>query len=73
MTHEQLVGVLEDLLAHVKERDSFEGSFEYSLPDPDSDEQAEVMVRAAYRIGNRQGQGGMRIVGRADSRESGAA
>lgn len=73
VTKETLVGILEDILAHVREDDSWEGSLEYLMPvtapygtDPEvtkSGEPAEFMLQAAYRIGNTGGQGGMRLFG----------
>lgn len=60
LTRAELLDVLDDLRDRVAAGDSLEGSFEYMLPEdgPGYD------VRASYRVGNLQGQGGMRIVGR---------
>lgn len=105
VTHEQLIAVLEDILAAVRAHDSFEGSFEYLMPQPPQGhepvlnaqgdgvvwctacsigsknadmvrqlhagdpqtttdgERTDFMVRAAYRVGNSMGQGGMRMIG----------
>lgn len=77
MSHGHLVATLEDILDHVRAGDSFEGSIEYLLPDPDNPDEVPpefrdgkdgyfepgVMVRASYRIGNLQGQGGLRMIG----------
>jgi hypothetical protein len=70
-TYAALASVLRGMADLVESGDSFEGSIEYliptsedTLPPPVSDdEQPEVMVRAIFRIGNRDGQGGMRIYG----------
>jgi hypothetical protein len=77
-TYAEVAAILRDMATFVEAGDSFEGSIEYTIPsydppplDPDArdgweqtrDEQPEVMVRAAYRIGNSMGQGGMRIFG----------
>ena len=54
--------------------DSFEGSIEYVMPDvpdwamrgdprPDDFVPVDVLMRCSYRVGNSQGQGGLRIVG----------
>lgn len=61
-----LLSVLDDIRAHVEADDSFEGSFEYTMPFDEDMEivpDADFMLRAAYRVGNSQGQGGMRMVG----------
>jgi hypothetical protein len=68
MSHDSLVALLEDILAHVREHDSFEGSIEYLLPCPPAEGEPDppagsVDVRASYRIGNTMGQGSMRMVG----------
>jgi hypothetical protein len=70
-TYEALAAVLRQIADLVERGDSFEGSIEYTIPLPEDaypppatdDEQPDVMVRAAFRIGNSQGQGGMRIYG----------
>lgn len=63
----ELVLILEDILQRVKEGDSFEGNFEYRIPDPwpeaDLSRDYEYDLKAVYRIGNTGGQGGMRIYG----------
>ena len=70
MTHEQLVETLEFMLAHVKAKDSFEGSLEYLMPGPeDVDEHADprtwpyALVVGAIRTGNSMGQGGVTFIG----------
>lgn len=61
LTKPELLAVLDDIRAHVAADDSFEGSLEYSWLD-DGLPKGRVRVDSAYRIGNREGQGGMRIV-----------
>jgi len=62
-TVEQLLDVLEDVRAAVAEGDSFEGFVAWSMPDPDEPELAgaDFGLVARYRIGNLQGQGGLRV------------
>lgn len=70
-TYERVSDLLRAIAELVEAGDSWEGSVEWSIPLPEdalpppvSDaDQPEVMVRAAFRIGNTQGQGGMRIIG----------
>lgn len=69
MDRHELAAVLRDILARVEAGDSFEGNLEYLMPDPEPAPEgwpspnAEFWVTAAYRIGNREGQGGMRMIG----------
>lgn len=65
MTRTQFLEVLDDIRKRVEAGDSMEGSLEYTFPDVDSEEDlsVEFMVLAAYRVGNLQGQGSVRIVG----------
>ena len=66
MSYEALAAVLRGMADLVEQGDSFEGSIEYTMPGPDTphpEVEADVMVRAAFRIGNTMGQGGMRIIG----------
>lgn len=63
MSKETLVVLLDDIKEHVEAGDSFEGFLNYLMPGPDDPDDAEFMVEARYRIGNLQGQGGMRIIG----------
>ena len=73
-TYVEVAALLRDMSERVALGDSFEGSIEYSMPDvpewaqrgepkPDGWRDPDVLVRAVYRIGNTQGQGGVRIVG----------
>jgi len=70
LTKEQLLHIIDDIRSHVEANDSFEGSLEYGFPwdaamgDPATDEdKSGFRVCAAYRTGNSEGQGGMRLVG----------
>lgn len=74
-TYSLVVGVLREMADLIEKGDSFEGSLEYLLPDvpdwamrgepePEDWKAPEVLLKAAYRIGNRMGQGGYRIIGR---------
>lgn len=70
LTKDQFIEVLEDLKTRVCSDDSFEGSLTYSFPwsteigDPADDPNGPgFRVQASYRVGNSQGQGGMRMVG----------
>jgi hypothetical protein len=69
LSKEQFLGILDDLRSRVEDGDSYEGSLSYEFPwnrelgDPVTDPKGEgFRVRASYRIGNSQGQGGMRLV-----------
>jgi hypothetical protein len=71
LTVDELVALLDDLRTRVAAGDSFEGSIEYTMPwsvelgDPEDDPSGQpgFRVRAAYRVGNTMGQGGMVMVG----------
>ena len=68
-TRGQLVRTLREMADRVEVGDSFEGNIEYTMPwseeigDPETDHADGFRVRAAYRVGNLQGQGGMRMIG----------
>jgi hypothetical protein len=63
LPHGALLALLDDITARVRSGDSFEGTITWSIPeDPDADPQS-FDVTASYRIGNMQGQGGMRVIG----------
>lgn len=67
MTRDQLVAILDDMCSRVAAGDSMEGSITYSMPfgeDGKVIEDAEFLVEASYRLGNLQGQGSLRIIGR---------
>lgn len=57
MTTEELVAVLDDIKKRVQEKDSFEGSISYEK----GDEKDSWEVVGAYRLGNSQGQGSVRV------------
>lgn len=61
-SREEFVGVLQEVVRRVEAGDSLEGFIEYALPD-EGDGPDGFRVRARFRVGNLQGQGGMRIVG----------
>lgn len=65
LTHQELVEVLTDILTSVHMGDSLEGHITYTLADTpgDPDSEGKWDVHARYRIGNRDGQGGYRVVG----------
>lgn len=116
VSHGELVDMLREILEHVEAHDSFEGSFEYLLPDPPPDHDVQLtlepivpgsgwdrpgtlyrcevcglassvseqdlrqlhagdpqttasgevtaaIVKATYRMGNRMGQGSVRMIG----------
>ncbi len=65
---EDLLMILRDMIACVEQDDSYEGSIEYSCIH-DACQKDEFMVRASYRIGNSEGQGGCRMVGVMDNEE----
>lgn len=61
LNHTQLVSVLLDLIEKVHKGDSFEGTFSYSAIEVSPDEMI-FETTAAYRIGNLEGQGGVRSI-----------
>ena len=63
MTKEQLLSILDDIRVHVLDGDSWEGYLNYLMPDEDSPDGTYAMVEARYRVGNKMGQGGMRMIG----------
>jgi len=67
VTYAELSNILSSITHHVQAGDSFEGYIEYAMTDIDHECQKvpcdHVMVRAGFRVGNSQGQGGMRFVG----------
>ena len=62
MTQEELLDVIDDIRQRVAAGDSYEGFLNYLLPDEDDPPQG-FRVEARWRVGNLQGQGGMRVVG----------
>lgn len=66
MSYEALAVVLRGMADLVEHGDSLEGSIEYTIPTgyaAPEEVAGDVMVRASFRIGNRDGQGGVRIIG----------
>jgi hypothetical protein len=64
MGSETLAAILRDMADRVEKHDSFEGSIEYLMPTTeDVPEGTYALVRASYRIGNTDGQGGIRLIG----------
>lgn len=61
MTTKEIVGVLRDIAMRIERGDSFEGSFHYSCME-DHLQRGQWEVEANYRIGNIDGQGGVRII-----------
>lgn len=61
-----LADVLADMADRVRRGDSFEGSIEYMIPGPEDEVQGvdARMVQASYRVGNLDGQGGIRMIGK---------
>jgi len=59
-----LLAVLDDIRAHVEANDSFEGYLEYAMPEMDDPAEVDFRLKAGYRIGNLQGQGGFRMIGK---------
>lgn len=66
MTREDLLAVLDDVRARVAAGDSYEGFIQYLRPHR-ADPPDGFRVEARWRIGNLQGQGGMRMVGTLDA------
>jgi hypothetical protein len=67
VTRDELLDIIDDIRRRVSAGDSYEGSFEYLMPfdnDMEPIEGADFVVTAAYRVGNLQGQGGMRMIGK---------
>ncbi len=64
VSHEALVALLEDVLEHVRQGDSFEGHVTYAIPEDPASPPHSFDVEARFRIGNLQGQGGLRMIGR---------
>jgi hypothetical protein len=67
MTKAQLLEVIDDIRMRVEAGDSYEGFLNYLMPYDDDMEiidGADFVVEARYRVGNLQGQGGMRMVGK---------
>lgn len=71
MSHDELADLLLDMSERVRSGDSYEGSIEYLLPDPDvipdgtgwPSPDVDAWVHGVYRRGNLAGQGGIRMIG----------
>lgn len=61
LDRDHLVTMLDDIRERVASGDSLEGFFSYLLASVDAPEAYDVEAR--YRVGNRAGQGGMRMFG----------
>lgn len=62
MSRDDLGAFLADLATRVREGDSIEGSLEYSIPSNKDDWDRGLEVVASVRIGNLDGQGGIRLI-----------
>jgi hypothetical protein len=62
-TRAELLAILDDIRARVTAGDSFDGSLQYEASESD---EGGFFVMATYRIGNLDGQGGYRLIGRTD-------
>jgi hypothetical protein len=64
LTKADLIIVLDDIRAAILADDSFDGSFDYTAGGFDETQATLTYdVRAAYRIGNSTGQGGLIVIG----------
>jgi hypothetical protein len=63
MSKEDLLGMLREIVAGVESGDTLEGSIEFLLPYEGDPQDADFMVQASYRVGNRMGQGSIRMFG----------
>ncbi len=63
MTTLQLVTTLKDIINSIESGDSFEGGIQYTCIHMDEELKSdEWEVNGAYRVGNKDGQGGMIIL-----------
>lgn len=58
LTRDEFVELLDDLRHCIEHGDSLEGNLQYEV----ADHQGSYRVKGAYRVGNREGQGGVRII-----------
>lgn len=56
-----LAATLRDIAARVEAGDSFEGNISYTCMDEECGPD-EFLIEGAYRVGNSEGQGGMRLL-----------
>lgn len=61
LTRSELLEVVDDMRQRIEVGDSFEGFLNYLMPE-EGDDPGGFRVEARYRVGNLQGQGGMRMV-----------
>lgn len=57
----EVVKIMEDILQRIKDDDSFSGSVSYDAMAPGLSND-ELHFQATYRVGNSQGQSGLRII-----------
>lgn len=63
-TKDELLAIIDDVRARVAAGDSYEGFLNYLMPEENDDwEKVDFRVHARYRVGNLEGQGGMRVIG----------
>lgn len=70
ISHGGLVLLMEDLLEGIRSGDSLEGHVGWLLPESDDAPPQSFDVLAGWRVGNLQGQGGFRMIGRWERRRS---
>lgn len=63
LSREDLLAILDEIRNGVATGDTLEGSIEFLLNYDDEPAAHPYDVRAAYRVGNLQGQGGMQMIG----------
>ena len=66
LTHTETLAVLEQIVDGFRSGDTLEGSIEFTVYVPEEDNPESPItwaVQASYRIGNREGQGGLRMIG----------
>jgi len=71
MDRHELAALLRDMADRAEVGDSYEGNIEYHWPDEEMAGRdgwpavdADFWVHGVYRVGNLQGQGGMRVIGK---------
>jgi hypothetical protein len=60
-TRDTLAAILEDMAKRIRNNDSFEGSIQYSCLD-DGLKPGTFNATGPYRVGNSEGQGGVRLL-----------
>jgi hypothetical protein len=66
LSRSEFCALLHDLLHGIEHGDSLEGNVQYEV----ADQSGSYRVKGAYRIGNREGQGGVRIIDSSNPRRS---